>query len=77
MTGAKTCFSSAEAAVVLMQMARAAAQRFKMDFPNHIQDILEVEHDIQTALGELLAQAQARKKQRQQRQVCAHLPAHL
>ncbi|KAK9827817.1 hypothetical protein WJX74_003555 [Apatococcus lobatus] len=50
-----------------LKMARAAAQRFKMDFPHHIQDILEVEHDIQAALEELQAQAQARKKQRQQR----------
>lgn len=53
----------------LLQMAKGAAQRFKSDFPRHIQDILEVEIDIQTALDELQARAQTRKKQRQQRQV--------
>ncbi|KAK9863498.1 hypothetical protein WJX84_002533 [Apatococcus fuscideae] len=50
-----------------LKVARTAVRQYKADFPLHVQDILEIEHDVQAALDSLRARLVARWEQRQQR----------
>ena len=55
-----------------VQLAKAAIRRFKLDFPRHIQDVVEIEVDIQTAMEAMRAKLMEHSARRQQQseQVC-------